>query len=610
MSSSEPRFASLGALARWRVEETPDAIAFRSKIGGAFRPLSWAQWYADVERLAQALIELDVQPTDRVALLCSTRREWVQMDAAIHLIGAVSVPIHPALRPDSVLHILNDAGAAVLIVEDPLVLQPLERELPATQVRTVVVLERIRRLSDVEGLRTGDTPSRVDIHIEDVMKSGEHRTVFAWSELLEMGDERVVQRRGELESRLAAVRPDTLASLYYTSGTTGVPKGAMLTHDNFVSQARALAPRFDVDGTDEQLLFLPLSHIFGKVTVVLPFLLGYSTAFADDPLRAMEACLEVKPSFMATVPRLMEKVRASIALHAERTGPTRGKLFQWASEVGQRVSELREQRRVPRGVLAVEYRYARKIVFDFVRQRFGGRMRFIVSGGAPLDASCARFFDAAGIRVIEGYGLTETTGPVTTNLPDEQHFGSVGVAVEGIDISIRQEDGEVLVRGPAVMQGYWNQPEATAESMESGWLRTGDIGRIEDGRWLYITDRKKDLIVTAGGMNVAPERIERLLETHPAVSRAIVLGDRQRFVVALIEWNEDAGASATEESQQLLAAHIERINESLAPYEQIRRHAILPRPLTVESGELTPTGKLRRRAVAENRAALVDTLYR
>jgi long-chain acyl-CoA synthetase len=408
------------------------------------------------------------------------------------------------------------------------------------------------------------------------------------------------------------VRRDDLATLVYTSGTTGPPKGVMLTHGNLLADAAGLAKVVPVTVDDEQLLFLPLAHIFGKMLVVSAIRIGYSTAFAETMLKALDNAAEVRPTFMGAVPRVFEKVYAVANEKAASAGGVKQRLFAWATEVGKR-------RQGGWGGF-----WADRLVLSKIRARFGGRIKFLISAGAPLAKELADWFDGAGIPVLEAYGLTETSGGSTFNPLGRQQYGTVGPALPGVQVKIAG-DGEVLVRGPTVMKGYWGHDEATREVIDAeGWFHTGDIGEIDGEGYLRITDRKKDIIVTAGGKNVAPQNIENLMKQSAWVSQAMVYGDKRPYLVALVTLNVETvtrfarekgigGEPGTLVEHVEVRAEVQRamddVNSRLSSFETVKRFAILERDFTIEGGELTPTLKVKRKVVSDRYEKLLEELY-
>jgi long-chain acyl-CoA synthetase len=604
-----------------QVERGPRRTALRYRSGGIWRSRTWSEWADTARRIAAALAGFGLELGDRVAILSHTRIRWVEADLGILHAGAATVPIYPTLRADTVAEILRDSGARVLFAEDPVqlakVFDAAAGELPSLE--RAIVFERVSRL------QRPDEAGRLDVTVDDVVPAERDFPVHTFEEALELGKARLEAEPDELAARREKVRPASLAAVYYTSGTSGEPKGVILTHDNFVFESETVQRAMPVGPDDEQLLFLPLAHIVAKLTVMLQLRAGFVTSFAASIEQAADDCAEVRPTFLVGVPRVYEKIQESIVATPRRHGPWRGdveqRVFRWALDVGRRVSELRRRGREPSGLLEVQRRSAERLVLGRVKERLGGRVRFMLSGAAPLSRATAEFFHAFDLLILEGYGLTETTGASTLNRPDRFEFGTVGPALPGIEVKLA-EDQEILIRGRSVSPGYWNDEERTREAFtEDGYLRTGDVGALDANGSLRITDRKKDIIITAGGKNVAPQRVEQRLAQSPYVRRAVVLGDRRKFPVALlvpepgaiVGWAEAQGLRGDLSSlirqpkvRALLADEVERVNQTLASFESVKRFEVISADVTEL---LTPTGKLKRRLVAERFADVIDQLY-
>ncbi|MBI2895136.1 MAG: long-chain fatty acid--CoA ligase [Deltaproteobacteria bacterium] len=608
-------------LFRRRCEASAERVALRQKRSGSWKTTTYADWQRESTRIAAGLVALGVEPGDRVAIVASTRREWVLCDMGILCAGAVTVPVYPSGTGAQTAHILSDSGARVAIVEDARDVERLLSPEVGDQlagVMKVVVLDPTRTLS------TPDSRGRIELSIESFLRdgSGPRRDwVMSLDELAAEGDRRIAKEPSVLERRAHAVHPEDPCTIVYSSGTTGAPRGVVLTHASFAFEAAALG-HASIGEDDEQLLILPLAHIFGRILVLGQLRYGYRTAFAGSPRTAVDDAAEVRPTFVASVPVLYEKVHSTIAAGARASGDVKLRIFEWACAVGGRVRRLREKGRQPEGLLAIQHRYAHKLVFAPIKARLGGRIRFFFSGGAPLARDTAEFFAAAGLPLYEGYGLTETSGVATANLPGRARLGTVGRPLEGVEVAIAS-DGEILIRGPNLMRGYWRRPDESAAAIdEKGWLHTGDIGTLDGDGYLTITDRKKDLIVTSGGKNVAPQNIEGLLRECDLVSHAVVLGDRRASITALLTIDADAARSWAEEHgidagdlvhhprlRERLDEHVEAVNARLAHHEQVRRFAVLDRDFSVETGELTPTHKVNRKVVAERFASVIEKLY-
>ncbi len=583
-----------------RVETGGEAPAERFKRQGAWRTLSWRELGATVEEVALGFLVLGRRKGEAVALLSASRAEWVQADFAIFSAGCVTIPVYPSYTPGQLAYIVSDAGAKTLIVEDPAQLAK------ALEVRGK--MESVEQIVVIQGYE------------------GRERSIFTWEELRRMGRENRELLKSVLAQRLASTQSDDVATIVYTSGTTGPPKGVIQTHANHVAALQAASQSTKIVQGDVHLLFLPLAHAFARFEAFIGIHRGLTTAFAENLDKVGENLREVCPDFISSVPRVFEKVYARILAGVEAGSPLKKRIFHWAIGVGREVSRLQQARRPIPASLALKHRIAHRLVFAKLHKALGGRLRFCISGGAPLAKEIAEFFHAAGILILEGYGLTETCPVLTVNRPDGFKFGSVGRAIPGVELRIAA-DGEILARGPNIAtRGYFRKPEASAEVFEpSGWFHTGDIGRIDEGGFLFITDRKKDLIVTSGGMNIAPQNIENFLKGDPFISQVMVYGDRRPYPVALITLNPEElrkfaqaeGILATDPA--LLAKHprvVERVsriveerNASLQSYAKIKKFTVLPADFSQDGGELTPTLKVKRKVVAEKYRDALESLY-
>lgn len=592
-----------------RASTSGDAVALRSKKAGRWSGESWREWRDASRALSVGLIEGGVAKGDRVLLLSSTREEWGIVDFGILGAGAVTVPVYPTATAEQIAVILESSGARRAFVESAGQLAALaEAARGNATLEDVVVMDLAAPVEPIE--RLGAPPLPVRRWLEALRDA----TTLA----------RDADPSARFEQRRASLGSDDLATIVYTSGTTGAPRGVMLTHGALLRETELLLQAVPIGPSDEQLLFLPLAHILARIVLYGCVAAGARTAFAEGMHRVIESFMEVRPTFFASVPRLFEKVFTVATENAGAEGAVKERLWRWAVGIGLSTSRVRQRGDTPSGLLAARLRYADKIALSKVRERFGGRLAFAVSGGAPLSKELAEWFHAMGILVLEGYGLTEMCGCTHVNRRDRYRFGSVGLPLEGIETRI-EKDGEVLLRGPTMMRGFFGQPEATAEVIDAdGWLHTGDIGKLDADGFLSIVDRKKDLIVTAGGSNVAPQNLERLLCQSPWISQAVVLGDRERYLVALVtldmgivkRWAADhrrgtdpAALSRDPELRALIQLDIDDVNRRLSRFEQIRKFAILERELSVADGELTETQKPRRDRIREKYASVIRVMY-
>ncbi|MBV8394953.1 MAG: long-chain fatty acid--CoA ligase [Actinobacteria bacterium] len=550
----------------WRAGD-PEATQYLAERGDGWVEVSRADALRRIDELANGLLALGLRKGEVVAILGRTSLEWALTDFALARIGAVSVGLYVDSPPAEQAYVIGHSDAVAAFAEDP-------DALPAEA-------------------------------------RGRLRHVLAFAELDDLaarGRAYAAESPGALEAAAVAVKPDDLYTIIYTSGTTGPPKGCLIPHRNFVAIVSVVDElRGLIVEDDTVLLYLPLAHNFGRVVHLAAPAIGFTLAFCADPLRAGHAALAVRPTVFPSVPLAWEKVHAAATAHVRRATGARGAIARWAVRVGARASErLQAGKRVPLH-LKPSYALADKLVYSKVRERVGGRLRLALSGGAPLSAQIARDLHALGILVLEGYGISEATSAASVNLPDHFRFGTVGPPLPGVEFRI-DDDGEILLRSETVMRGYLKDDEATRATItEDGWLRTGDVGELEDG-FLRITDRKKDLIVTASGENVAPQNIENALKGAPVISQALVLGDRRAHLGALITVDRDAVGDG--DAQALVQAVVDGVNEGRPRHEQVRRFAILDHDFSQADGEVTPTLKLRRRVIEEHYADVIAGLFR
>ena len=574
------------------------AVKFRKQ--GSFVILSYAQYYDRALMVARGLRKLQVQPGDKVAILSENRAGWIIADMGILCAGAVTVPVYATNTPEQVAYVLDHSETKLAFVSSRaqyLKILKFRDALPMLQL--VVSFERF----------LGDP----------------RLPVTTFYQLSEIDDPILDQEKAELEQVIDGIAPESLMTLIYTSGTTGIPKGVMLSHQNILFDVWYTVKKARVLSEHEVLLsFLPLSHVLERsVGYYLPIMKGGLIAFADSVEKIAENMIEVKPSLIVSVPRLFEKIYSRIFESVHQLSLFKRTMFRRALAIGKRYIYATYIDRNASLWLKVEYAIADRIIFTKLRKRFGGNLKLCCSGGAPLDKNINEFFWIIGIPIIEGYGLTETSPVVSINSFEELRFGSVGTALESTEIAIAA-DGEVLIRGPQVMTGYYKEPAATKEALQDGWFKTGDIGYLKD-RYLYITDRKKDLIITSGGKNIAPQPIENLLKRDKYISQAFVYGDRKPYLTAVlvptierllefalekkISYNDLEDLVVHEPVLRLYEQRIAAINSELAPYETIKKFVLLPRDFSIEAGELTPTLKLKRRVIGENYKEKIEQMY-
>jgi long-chain acyl-CoA synthetase len=578
-SPARSALLTIGELWQQAVEASRSRAAFLVREEDAWREVSWAEAAGRVSALANGFLAGGVRKGDKVAILCRTRLEWTLVDYALATIGAIVIPVYPTSSPAEIEYILRDSETKVLISEDAEQLEKThgyEAALPA-----------LERVIGIDEAGSGGT-------LADIEAAGH---VYA------------TEQPDALGHAAAQVGLEDVLTFLYTSGTTGNPKGCVLSQRNYAAMVDSVQRVDDLFRDDDTvLLFLPLAHNFARLVQFLGASVGFTLAYCADVRHVSSALMEVKPTLFPSVPRVYEKVHTAVKAAAAESGAVKRRLAEWAFAVG--------DRRVKGGtgpVLALQARLADRLVLGKVRARMGGRMRFAVSGGAPLAPEIAEFFAACGVIILEGYGMTECTTAATMNRPGRHRFRTVGPALPGVELRI-DSDGEILIRGEHVFSGYYRNPEATAETLtDDGWLRSGDIGAIDEHGHLAITDRKKDILVTAGGKNVSPQVIENALKTSPYISQALVVGDNRPYIAALITVDRDEvkglGAPDSAEVRAAIEGAVEAVNNDLGRVEQIKRFTILPRDFSAEEGEITPTLKLKRRICVEHFRDEVEQLY-
>jgi long-chain acyl-CoA synthetase len=571
-------------------------LAFQHKQDGRWIDVTWSEARDQVSKISKGLMAMGVNKGDRVSILSQTRLEWSLCDFGITSCGGVTVGIYPSNLPADCAYVIDHSDSEVIFVEDS------------------------GQLEKVLSVRS-DLPKLRKIVIWDGAGDPQH-DLLSWSEFLDAGRDIT---DAQAEQRGNSVGPEDLASLVYTSGTTGVPKGVMITNYNLVFTSDSARKSIHIEPGYCTLLFLPLAHVFARLIAYCCMSAAVPVAFAEEISKVGDNLKEIRPHFIPSVPRIYEKVYDKILSGAEEAGGVKQKLFNWAVGVGHQVSHLQQNNQPIPGLLGLKHALADKLVLHKIQAALGGRLVFAVSGAAPLNKTIAEFFHACGVTILEGLGMTENTSFSHVNRFDNNKFGTVGQPGPDIEVKLAK-DGEVLFRGPNVMQGYFKDPDATAETFDSdGWLLSGDIGEIDDEGFLRITDRKKEMIVTAGGKNVAPQRIERIMRTSHYIGQIMAYGDKRKYISALIaldpdnikEWagQQDLGSHEPEQLARepkvikLIEGEIERLNGQLASFETIKRFHIVPQDFTVETGELTPTLKLKRKVIVNKYAAQIEELY-
>lgn len=582
-----------------RVAKSPNGEAFRFPKGEGWESVTWKQAGDQVKRYAAGLLALGIQPEERVGIASTTRYEWIAADLAVMCASGATTTVYPSTNEEDTVYILADAEVKVLFAED------------ADQIAKVVSgrdqLPKLEKVVTFDGNADDDW-------------------VITLDQLGELGDGYLAEHPDAITEIAQAIKPDQLATLVYTSGTTGKPKGVRLRHKSWVYEGEAIKAQNILDESDLQFLWLPMSHVFGKVLMSTQMACGFPTAIDGRVDKIIDNLAVIKPTFMGAAPRIFEKAHGRIVTMTDAEGGIKKKLFDQAFKVGLQVNALKlAGKPVPRA-LGVQHKLFDKLVFSKVRERFGGRVRFFISGSAALNREIAEWFGAAGILILEGYGMTENSAGATVNHPDDYKYGSVGLPFPGSEVKIA-EDGEVLLRGPHIMEGYHNKPDQTTETLsDDGWLHTGDIGEIDADGHLKITDRKKDLFKTSGGKYVAPSAIESSFKAIcPYASQFLVHGNERNFCVALVTLDPDlmtawaaengmegksyAEIVTSEPVKKMVAGYVDELNSRLNRWETIKKHVLLDHDFTIESGELTPSLKVKRKVVETNNKDTLDALY-
>src|SRR5579863_4638460 len=566
--------------------------AMLSRESGKWVPISSSEIARKVAGTAQGLKALGVRKGDRIAILSENRPAWTIADFAILLLGAVTVPVYATLTPEQTAYTLRDSGATVIFVSTELQLRKVQAILPQTQIQKIVIMDLIQI--------TGD-PAATCLSMDQLTTQG--------SAALD----------SQTESFARSIQSDDLATIIYTSGTTGVSKGAMLTHGNMASNILCSLLGFGIQPGDSSVSFLPLSHVTARHVDLTMLYHGVTLAYCSFMELLPQTLLEVRPTICVSVPRVYEKIYAKTEMSTHAF--PKHAIYRWALSVGRANKPAILAGKTP---TSATWKLANKLVFSKLREGIGGRVRIFISGGAPLGRELAEWFATVGIRIHEGYGLTETSPVIAVNTPVNHRIGTVGKILPNLEVRIA-EDGEILVRGPSIFQGYWNRPEETKAALVDGWFKTGDIGNIDADGYLSVTDRKKDLIKTSGGKFIAPQPIENSLKVNPVVGIAAILGDRRKFASVLVspnfaaleEWareNEITFTSRAElianpKVQALYEGIVEGINQNLARFEKLKRVMLVPDEFTADNGALTPTMKLRRRVIEERYKKQIDELY-
>jgi long-chain acyl-CoA synthetase len=568
------------------------APAIQFKDDGKWVKRSFLEVEETVRKLAMGLVDLGVGKGDKVSILANTRPEWTYFDFAALSIGATVVPIYQTNSPEECQYVLENSDAKVVVVEDDEQLEKIRAvrdQLP--------LLEHVVRM-------TGASDDAISL--DDLASRGAGGDAAEW------------------ERHWQSVTPEDICTFIYTSGTTGPPKGCVISHGNYRAMLNMVNETSVIEGEDVTYLYLPLAHSFALLIQLGSFDLGATIAYWErDPLKIMPNLAELKPTYFPSVPRIFEKIYTLATSSMEKEGGLKKAIFDWSIRVGGKMREVERTGREPGFLLRRQYEFADKRVLSKIRGLFGGKLRLAVSGAAPINPEILRFFDAAGVLVLEGWGMTETSTAATISSPDDFKIGTIGKPFPGCEIKIA-DDGEILVKGPNVFQGYYKNEEATRETIVDGWLHTGDLGEVDPDGFIKITGRKKDIIITAGGKNITPANLENEIKQHALVSQCVVVGDRRPYLVALVTldpeeavaWAKEHGLpedpaqlAANGDVREAIEAHLAKVNEKFARVEQVKKIAILPHDLTQENGELTPTMKVKRAVVADKHECEIEQLY-
>ncbi|MBI3005107.1 MAG: long-chain fatty acid--CoA ligase [Ignavibacteriales bacterium] len=570
------------------------------KVDGEYQGIKFREYRRNVELFALGLASLGVRKGERVAIISENRPEWIVADMSIVCLGGIDVPIYPTLTPKQIEFIFNDSEVKIAVISNAFQLNKVLKIKP-----DVKTLERIILMTEKGAV--------------------EDRSVLGFSKVYSLGSEFEKGNASYFQESMSKPKPDDILTIIYTSGTTGNPKGVVLTHNNLVSNIKASADTIPFGPSDVLLSFLPLCHSFERMAgYYTAMACGATVAYAESIDTVRDNLLEVKPTIVTTVPRLFERIHSRIMKQIDNHPPMRQKIFHWAVRVGKEYAAAKKHRSMS-PLLTLQHAVANKLVYGKLKARTGGRIRFFVSGGAALPKELGEFFEAVGIQIIEGYGLTETSPVLTVNRLDDYKFGTVGKPIAAVEIKIA-DDGEILAKGPNIMKGYYNNKKATEEVIDKdGWFHTGDVGMFDKEGHLMITDRKKHLFVSSGGKNIAPQPIENLFLQSKYIDQFVLIGDGRMFCTALIvpefdllkDYAKSVGVTFSNEAdlishdmiRKLYSEEIEKLQKDLSHFERVRRFEILPQTLTIEGGEITPTQKVKRKVVEQKFAPLIEKMY-
>lgn len=610
---------NLVKILRFQKDKLGEKTALIYKRNGRWLEESWEEWWNTSMEIAGGLLSLGLAPQKQVGILAYTSKEWVEVDIGILMCKDIVVTLYQSLLPNTIKYIIEDGELSALFVEDPLQLEKVIKiweETPTLQYVIVFYSKKELERSDEKG--------RWKVDLRDVVPEKYKERVLSLEEFLEKGKDYLKKESQTLEKLIDSIDSDEIARIIYTSGTTGELKGAMLTHKNFIWPVERLDEIFSFTEDDLHLLFLPLAHVYAQTVYTVSIYYGIRTAFAESILKVVDNCSEVRPTFFASVPRLYEKIYSTILTTVKKSGGVKEAIFNWALRVGQAHSKFIQRREEPPFPLKLQFSLADKLVYSKLKEKLGGRIRFMISGGAPLSKEIQEFFHAADLLILEGFGMTEVVPPTNVNRPYNYKFGTVGLPIPGQEVKIA-EDGEILFRGGNVMKGYWKKEKETKETIDSeGWLHSGDIGEIDKDGFLKITDRKKEIIITSSGKNIPPQPIENRLKEHPLISQAVIIGNGRKYITALVTLDEEAVVNwaslnnikftsikeikeepcLKEEIDKLFA----KVNSELESFQQIKQYRILDSDFIIGE-ELTPTLKVKRRVVEEKYKGIIESMY-
>lgn len=572
----------------------------KHKVEGKYVPISYDEFKEQTDSLAYGLASFGVTGSDKVAIISENRPEWVYSDMAILSLGAIDVPLYPSLTADSVEFILNNSESKGIIVSNKFQL-----------TKFLKIRNNCKSVEFIIILNEKDFDPSVD-------------KLFTLKQVQQLGKNYKKEKPDLLKDSIERVKPSDICTIIYTSGTTGEPKGVVLTHNNILSNVKAALQAYPIGETDVFLSFLPLCHIFERMGgYYTAFSSGGTICYAESIETVAQNLIEINPTIMTTVPRLFERIHSKIIKNVEAQPEKKQKIFNWAIEVGKQYAKAKKQKKVSLA-LAAKHKIADKLVFGKLREKTGGKLRFFISGGAALPKDLGEFFEAIGLLIIEGYGLTESSPVIAANRLDDYKFGTVGKAMPEVEIKIAS-DGEILAKGPNIMQGYYKNPKETEATLKDGWLYTGDIGEFDSEGFLKITDRKKHLFKTSAGKYIAPTPIENLFLASKYIDQFVLVGDRRMFLTALIvpdfealkeyadsnniKYNDVLDLTKDEKIYKLLEVELNQMQRTLANYERVRKFALLDRPFTIETGEITPSMKIRRKYIEERYGELIEKMY-